>query len=163
MAVYPKTLCAWFFCIFHFCHTCSLCRVELVVRFHARGSTQLWLWHFLYSAGPHPVSNLYIYSFVVSLAFMAGAASQAGDTDSYRAPGLTSGLQGSVIVHRGTLLLVPQWQCIGSFVFYIVLASSWICMKKHWPRCVKISCQKISPPKKSPTGWPLTFLPKVWV
>ena len=41
-------------------------------------------------------------------AFMAGAASQAGDADSSRAPGLTSGLQGSVNVHRGALLLVPQ-------------------------------------------------------
>ena len=50
---------------------------------------------------------------------MAGAASQAGDADSSRAPGLTSGLQGSVNVHRGALLLMPQWQCISSFVFYI--------------------------------------------
>ena len=229
-----------FFCILHFCHTCSLCRVELVVQFPARGSTQvllcfflvccgcgtfytvsvhiqfqasiytlslcrghswrvrlakqetltppghlvsplvcrgpwmsivvlycwchsdsasvllyftflshlfplpcgagsavpregfdssvimlfpgvLWLWHFLYSVGPHPVSSLNIYTFVVSRAFMAGAASQAGDADSSRAPGLTSGLQGSVNVHRGALLLVPQWQCISSFVFYIPL------------------------------------------
>ena len=39
----------------------------------------------------HPVSSLHIYTFVVSRAFMAGAASQAGDTDSSRAPGLTSG------------------------------------------------------------------------
>ena len=39
---------------------------------------------------------------------MAGAASQAGDTDSSRAPGLASGLQGSVNIHRGVLLLVPQ-------------------------------------------------------
>ena len=39
---------------------------------------------------------------------MAGAASQAGDADSSRAPGLTSGLQGSVNVQRGALLLVPQ-------------------------------------------------------
>ena len=117
-----------FFCILHFCHTCSLCRVELVVQFPARGSTQvllcpfpgvLWLWHFLYSVCPHPVSSLHIYTFVVSRAFMAGAASQAGDADSSRAPGLTSGLQGSVNVHRGALLLVPQWQCISSFVFYI--------------------------------------------
>ena len=115
--------------VIHFCHTCSLCRVELVVQFPARGSTQvllclfpgvLWLWHFLYSVGPHPVSSLHIYTFVVSRAFMAGAASQAGDADSSRAPGLTSGLQGSVNVHRGTLLLVPQWQCISSFVFYIL-------------------------------------------
>ena len=62
----------------------------------------------LYSVGPHPVSGLYIYTFVVSRAFMAGAASQEGDADSSRAPGLTSGLQGSVNVHRGALLLVPQ-------------------------------------------------------
>ena len=39
---------------------------------------------------------------------MAGAASQAVDADSYRAPGLISGLQRSVNVHRGALLLVPQ-------------------------------------------------------
>ena len=40
---------------------------------------------------------------------MAGAASQAGDdADSSRAPGLTSGLHGSVNVHRGAQLLVPQ-------------------------------------------------------
>ena len=39
---------------------------------------------------------------------MAGAASQAGDADSSRAPGLTSGLQGSVNVHRGALLWVPH-------------------------------------------------------
>ena len=50
---------------------------------------------------------------------MAGAASQVGDADSSRAPGLTSGLQGSVNVHRGALLLVPQWRWISSFVFYI--------------------------------------------
>ena len=44
------------------------------------------------------------------------------------------------------------------------LSSSWICVqsrKKHWPICVKISCQKISAPRKSPEGWPLTFWPKV--
>ena len=119
---------ASFFCILHFCHTCSLCRVELVVQFLARVLTQvllclfpgvLWLWHFLYSVGLHPVSSLHIYTFVVSRAFMAGVASQAGDADSSREPGLTSGLQGSMNVHRGALLLVPQWQCISSFVFYI--------------------------------------------
>ena len=42
------------------------------------------------------------------MAFMAGEASKAGDADSSRAPDLTSGLQGSVHVHRGALLLVPQ-------------------------------------------------------
>ena len=78
----------------------------------------LWLWHSLYIVGPHPVSRLHIYTFVVSRAFMAGAASQAGDPDSSWAPGLTSGLQRSVNVHRGALLLVPQWQYISSFVFY---------------------------------------------
>ena len=118
-----------FFCTLHFCHTCSLCRVGLVVQFPARGSTQVllclfpgvfWLWHFLYSVGPHPVSSLYIYTFVVSRAFMAGAASQAGNADSSRAPCLTSDLQGCMNVHRGALLLVPLWQCISSFVFYIL-------------------------------------------
>ena len=108
--------------------TCSLCRVELVVQFPARGRTQvllclfpgiLWLLHFLYSVGPHPVSILHIHTFVVSRAFMVGAASEAGDADSSRALGLTSGLKGSVNVHRGALFLVPQWQCISSFVFYI--------------------------------------------
>ena len=35
-----------------------------------------------------------------SWAFMVVAAGQAGDADSSRAPGLTSGLQGSVTVHQ---------------------------------------------------------------
>ena len=39
---------------------------------------------------------------------MAGAASQSGDADSSRAPGLNSGLQGSENVHRGAILFVPQ-------------------------------------------------------
>ena len=105
---------------------------ELVVQFPARGSTQvllclfpgvLWLWHSLYSVSPHPVSGLHIlvYTFVVSRAFVAGAAGRAGDADSSRAPGLTSGLQRSVNVNRGALLLVPQWQCISSFVFHIMI------------------------------------------
>ena len=47
-------------------------------------------------------------AFFVSRAFMAGAASQTGDADSSREPGPTSGLQGSVNVHRCALLLVPQ-------------------------------------------------------
>ena len=62
---------------------------------------------------------------------MAGAASQAGDADSSRAPGLTSGLQGSVNVHRGALLLVPQWQCISSFVFFILTPPAWQRPKEH--------------------------------
>ena len=31
------------FCILHFCHTCSLCHVELVVQFPTRGSIQVLL------------------------------------------------------------------------------------------------------------------------
>ena len=53
-------------------------------------------------------ASLHIYTFVVLRVFMAGVANEAGDADSSRAPGLTSGLQGSVNVHRGALLLVPQ-------------------------------------------------------
>ena len=49
-----------------------------------------------------------LYTSIVSRVFMSGAASQAGDADSSRAPGLTSGLQGSLNVHRGAPLLVPQ-------------------------------------------------------
>ena len=54
------------------------------------------------------MSSFHIYTFIVSRVFMAGAASQAEDADSSRAPGLTSGLNGSVNVHGGALLLVPQ-------------------------------------------------------
>ena len=42
------------------------------------------------------------------MTFMADAVSQVGDADSSRAPCLTSGLQWSVNVHHGALLLVPQ-------------------------------------------------------
>ena len=44
--------------------------------------------------------------FFISRAFMVDAASKAGDADSFRAPGLASGLQGYVNVHHGALLLV---------------------------------------------------------
>ena len=54
-------------------------------------------------------------SYVLNMKFKC-AASQAGDADPSRAPGLTFGLQGSVNVHRGALLLVPvtvhQFFCI---------------------------------------------------
>ena len=49
------------------------------------------------------------------------AAGRAGDADSSRAPGLASCLQGSVNVHRGALLMVPEWQCTSSFVFYTLV------------------------------------------
>ena len=99
-----------------------------VVQFPARGSTQvllclfpyvLWLWHFLYSVGPHPMSGLHKYTFVASRVFIAVAASQAGDAGSSRAPGLISGFRGPWVSNRGAIFLVPQWQCISSFVFYI--------------------------------------------
>ena len=103
--------------------------VELVVQFPARGSTQVLICLFLVCCGcetSYIVSvhiqcqaSIYTISLCRGHAFMAGAASQAGDADSSRAPGLTSGLQGSVNVHRGALLLMPQCQCISSFVFYI--------------------------------------------
>ena len=47
-----------------------------------------------YIVSVHIQCQAFIYTFVVSRAFMAGAASQTGDADSSRAPGLTSGLQG---------------------------------------------------------------------
>ena len=61
-----------------------------------------------YIVSVHIQCQASIYTFVVSRTFMAGAASQAGDADSSRAPGLNFGLQGSVNVHRVALLLVPQ-------------------------------------------------------
>ena len=74
---------------------------------------------------------------------MAGAAIQAEDADSSRAPGLTSGLQGSVNVHRGALLLVPQWQCISSFVFYIG-HNVWIMKHKDF-RKKKLTSSMLTP------------------
>ena len=73
---------------------------------------------YIVSVHVHCQASIYIYTFVVCREFMACAASQAGVADSSRAPGLTSGLQGSVNVHRGALMLVTQWQCISSFVFH---------------------------------------------
>ena len=115
--------CISFFCIVHFCHTCSLCRVELVVQFPARGSSQvlclfpgvLWLWHYIVSV--HILCQASIYT----LALCRGHSWRvrlAGDADSSRPPSLTSGLQGSVNVHRGAPLFVSQWQCISSFYLH---------------------------------------------
>ena len=69
---------------------------------------------------------------------MAGAASQAGDADSSRAPGLTSGFQGSMNVHRGALLLVPQWQCISSFVFYMYTCNLVILFQNKYHKIIKL-------------------------
>ena len=51
---------------------------------------------------------------------MAGAASQAGDADSSRAPGLTSGLQGSVNVHLGASI-VGATVTVHQFFLYFTL------------------------------------------
>ena len=59
---------------------------------------------------------------------MAGVASQAGDADSYRAPGLTSGLQGSVIVHRGALL-VPQ---VTVHQFFCILLHNFLVITRYF-------------------------------
>ena len=69
----------------------------------------LWLWHFLYSVGPHPVSSLHIYTLVVSRAFMAGAASQAGDADSSCGTCLT-------LVCRGPVNSPPWCSIVGATV-----------------------------------------------
>ena len=123
--------------------------MELVVQFPARGYTQvllclfpgvLWLWHFLYSVGPHPVSILHVYTFVLSRAFMAGAASQAGGADSSQAPGLTSGLQGvrecppwcSIV---GATVTVHQFFCIlhyGSCKAISRVLSGCNCLTLEW-------------------------------
>ena len=124
-----KSLC-YIFCRFLttsiFCYLNYFEQCICAIWWHGLSTGVLWLWQFIYSVGPHPVSSLHIYTFVVSQAFMAGVASQAGDADSSRAPGLTSGLQGSINVHHGALLLVPQWQCITSFVFYIYIVMNFM-------------------------------------
>ena len=45
------------------------------------------------------------------------AASKTGEAVFSQAPDLTFSFQGSMNVHLGTPLLVPQWQCISSFIF----------------------------------------------
>ena len=72
-----------------------------------------------------------------------GGCGQAGDADSSRAPSPTSGLQGSATVHHGALLLMTQWQCISSLVFYIFVILvpfavwSW---QYSFPRVVRLKC-----------------------
>ena len=81
-------------------------------------------------------ASIVLYTFVVSREFMAGASSQAGDADSSRAPGLTSGLQGSMNAYRSALLMVPQWQCNNSFVLHMC------CI---WLSYTKCSCYRHYP------------------
>ena len=63
------------------------------------------------------------------------------------APGLTSGLPGSVNVLRGALLLVPQWQCISSFVFYSSLLKH-ISVFINWRSWFSTNSAKILTPLK---------------
>ena len=74
----------------------------------------------LYSIGSHQCQAcIYTLSLCRGHSWRVRIAKQeTGATDSSRAPGLTSGLQGSVNVHRGALLLVPQWQCIRVFLYF---------------------------------------------
>ena len=66
------------------------------------------------------VGFIHLYHFVVTHSWRVRLTKQETLTPP-RASGLTSGLQGSVNIHRGALLLVQQWQCISSFVFYLVV------------------------------------------
>ena len=69
-----------------------------------------------------PMSSLSIYMSAVCRVFIAGAASEAGKANSSRAPGLAPFVFiGSLMpVVLPTPLLVPQWQCICSFVFTLI-------------------------------------------
>ena len=83
---------------------------------NARGSTQVLLCLFLMCCGcdtSYIVSvhiqcqaSIYTLSLCRGHSWRVRLATQ--ETLTPRAPGLTSGLQGSVNVHRGALLLVPQ-------------------------------------------------------
>ena len=50
----------------------------------------------------------------------ADSVKQAGYFYSSRAPDLTSAFQGSMNVHRDTLLFVPQLQCFSSFWIFVL-------------------------------------------
>ena len=58
---------------------------------------------------------------------MTRAASQAGDAESSRTPGLNSSVQTSMNDHgvRYYIVFVPQWECISYSVFYIIAVKSY--------------------------------------
>ena len=72
---------------------------------------------------------------IIIAAFMAGAASQAGDADSSRAPGLTSCLQESVNVHHHMSTMVVYFWCHNVHQLFCILhlarflssSSCWSC------------------------------------
>ena len=125
----PHWQCTSSFVFYSFVTLVPLCRVELVIQCPVRGSTQVLLFFFLVCCScdtsdivsVHIQCQASIYTLSCVEGIHDGADSQEGDADSSRAPGLTSGLQRFVNVHRGALLLMPQWQCISSFVIYIVV------------------------------------------
>ena len=100
------------------CGACSTVPREgfdssVIMHFHC----VLWLWHFLYSVGP----RLHIYPLLCrGHSWRVRLAKQ----ETLTPPGhLVSPLvcRGPWNGQRSTLLLVPQWQCISSFVFYTQL------------------------------------------
>ena len=97
------------------------------VQFPARGSTQVLLCPFLMCCGcdtPYLVSvRIQCRASIYTLSLCHGHSWRVllAKQETLTPPGhLVSPLVygGSVSVHRGALLLVPQWQCISSFVFY---------------------------------------------
>ena len=87
-----------------------LCEYHSVTYSHATIRT---VYTILSSTSPtflncNPCSASFSVALYMNLFMSSGAASQAGDADSSQAPCLTSGLQGSVNVHHGALLFVPQ-------------------------------------------------------
>ena len=55
---------------------------------------------------------------------------------------LTSGLPGSMNVYRDALLLVPQWHCISSFVFYTNDTYSWNDIAPNFERSLEYDLNK---------------------
>ena len=121
-----------FFCILHFCHTYSLCRVQYSSPRGVRlkcyyafflvccgcDTSYIVSVHIQYKASVYTLSLCRGHSWRVRLAKQE-TLTLPGHLVSF------SGLQESANVHRGALLLVPQWQCISvfyiSFVFYIIV------------------------------------------
>ena len=88
-------------CVFHVCCGCDTSYIHVV------------------SVHIQCPASIYALSLCRGHSWWVRLAKQEINAGSSRAPGLTSGLPGSVNVHHGALLLVPQWQCISSFVFYV--------------------------------------------
>ena len=81
---------------------------------------ELWLWYFCVSL------QLMLSLLAMSRAFIAGAASQSGDTDFSWAPGPTSGFERSTNFNRITTWHLPQWVCIITFVHIFFTFFTWL-------------------------------------